>query len=344
MTQFSNYSYTDEQNSHFLRQILQFISVHKIIPTPLNYAVYYEYISGSNKALSAAIDSFIKQKRPLNTEVSTKLYNKFIFDGSYETFDKLNQDLESLIDSTKASVAETSQKASDAGESFEEQAISIASANNAEDLKNVITNAVSDAKDLAAISKSLQIELDTAKQEMEQLRTELVKVKVSASTDALTGLLNRGAFDKALNNLIEEPDPSDSCLSILDLDHFKKVNDSHGHLIGDNVLKITAKLLKKYADPHHHVARYGGEELAIVMPSTSLSKAVKISNQIREALANSRLKKKNGSESIGKITVSIGISHLKQGDTAEDLIMRADNALYQAKETGRNKVVTETVN
>ncbi len=338
-----NYEFSDEENSHFLRQILQFISTHKITPTPINYALSYEYVSGSNKKLIAAINSLIKDQKNIDNEIATKLYNKFIYDVSYESFDKVNQSLESLINNTRDSVAATSQKASDAGEVFAEQAVSIASVKNTDDLKKVMSEIVTEAKGLADVSKTLKTELDSANQEMELLRTELVKARELASTDALTGLFNRGTFDKMLDRLVDQNASSEACLTMLDLDHFKQVNDTYGHLIGDSVLKFTAKLLKKYAEPQHYVVRYGGEELAIIIPDTSLKQASEIAENIRASLESSRLKKKNSSESIGKITVSIGISKLKQNDTKEDFIMRADTAMYKAKESGRNRVMTETV-
>jgi len=341
MTLITSYEFSDEQNSHFLRQILQFITANKITPTPINYAISYEYVTGSNIGLTAAVDLLLKQKKTITSEASSRIYNKYICDISFESLDKINQGLASIINHTRDTAATTSQKASDAGDVFEDHAASIASVKNVAEFKKSLSEIVKETKGLAEISSALKTELDSANQEMNELRAELSKVRVSAATDALTGLLNRGAFDKALNNLIEQVDVSESCLTMLDLDHFKKVNDTHGHLIGDNVLKYTAKLIKKYTEPHHYVARYGGEELAIIMPDTSLNQAAEIAESIRDALASSRLKKKNSSETIGKITVSIGISTLKQEDTVEDLIMRADNALYSAKETGRNKVVTE---
>ncbi len=341
MSIITSYDFSEDQNSHFLRQILLFLATHKMLPTPINYALSYEHVSGSNQKLSAAIDSLLKQHKIIDKEISIKLYNKFISDNSLESFNKINQDLEQLINNTRNIVSETGQKASDAGIVFEEQAATVTSIKTSNGLQEVISEIANEATGLATISRSLKEELDSANQEMDLLRKELIKVRESASTDALTGLLNRGAFDKALDDMIDQASGSESCLVMLDLDHFKLVNDTHGHLIGDSVLKYTGNLLKKHAEPHHFSARYGGEELAVVMPNTSLKRSAEIAEKIRVALEHSRLKKKNSSESIGKITVSIGISRLNTSDTAEDLIMRADNALYQAKETGRNKVVLE---
>jgi diguanylate cyclase len=343
MTFITDYAFTEEQNGHFLRQILLFISKNKISPTPLNYAICYEYISGSNSRLISAVDRLIKEKNTIDNESAFILYKKYICDITFESFDTINQQLQSLISHTRDTLAETSQKASDVGVNLEEQAASIASATNTEDITHVIADIVAETKGLANVSKTLKSDLDSANMEMEQLRLELAQVREAADTDALTGLLNRGTFDRSLNSLLEQPDRSEACLSMLDLDYFKKINDNFGHQVGDSVLKFTAKILKKYAEPHHLAIRYGGEELAIIMPNTTLKKASEISEKIRSSLENSNLKKRNSNESIGKVTVSIGISSLKSNDTVEDFIMRADNALYKAKETGRNRVITEAL-
>lgn len=127
----------------------------------------------------------------------------------------------------------------------------------------------------------------------------------------------------------------------MDIDHFKRNNDSFGHLIGDKVIKYFALLLKKHAAEHHHVARYGGEEMAIIMPDTTLAEAMSLAEQIRIFLESSQLKRKDNTESIGKVTVSTGIALFQLGDTADSILDRADKALYRAKETGRNRVVAE---
>ena len=285
----------------------------------------------------------IKEKNTIDDESSIELYKKYICDVTFDSFEKINKDLQTLIGHTRDTIVETGEKASAAGVNFEEQAVSIASAKNPKDLKNITENIVAETKELADISQTLKKELDSAHEEMEQLRSELTQVRETAANDALTGLLNRGGFDKALDSLLENPDRSEACLTMLDLDNFKKINDNFGHLIGDNVIKFTANLLKKHAEPQHHIARYGGEELAIIMPETSLKNASEIAEKIRSSLESSRLKKKNSKESIGRITVSIGISVLKPADTVEDFIMRADEALYKAKDSGRNRVVTEKI-
>ncbi|WP_404355636.1 diguanylate cyclase [Methylotuvimicrobium sp. KM1] len=337
----TDYDYSTEENIQFMHRIVKLMMRNKITPTPINYAVFYEYTASYNDNLKAAVDQLIGENNPFDMETGLALYKKHICHAALVSFDKINHDIQRIINHTEKSVNETQQKASEASDSFEEKSIRLESITNLEELKTVLTEIAGETKGLIDTSDHFKSQLEAANQEMEQLRKELSKVKEAATVDALTGLLNRGTFDETLTNLLEESSDKDICLTLLDLDHFKQVNDKFGHLIGDNVLKFTASLLKKYSEKHHYVARYGGEELAIIMPNTSLSAAQDIAEKIRTSLQNSRLKRKNSNESIGTITLSIGIATRKQNDTIESFILRADQALYKAKETGRNKVICE---
>lgn len=337
----TDYDYSSQENQQFMHRIVKLMMQNKIAPTPINYAVFYEYTAGNNAALNAVIEQLISEKNPFERDTGLALYRKHVCHATLDSFDKINQDLQKIIERTGRSVIETQQKAFEASDSFEEKSIRLESITNLEELRIVLTEIAGETKNLIDTSDQFKSQLDAAHKEMEELRKELSKVKETASIDALTGLLNRGTFDETLTDLLEQSSDKDICLTLLDLDHFKQINDKFGHLIGDNVLKYTASLLKKYAEKHHHVARYGGEELAIIMPDTSLSAAHDIAEKIRISLQNSKLKRKNSNESIGAITLSVGIAARKQNDSMESFIQRADQALYEAKATGRNKVICE---
>jgi len=206
-----------------------------------------------------------------------------------------------------------------------------------------LTEIIAGTKGLAETSMTLQAQLDDNKKEMQLLRQELEHARETAKTDALTGLLNRRAFDQKLNEYIEihQQNNDDLCLLILDIDHFKQVNDTFGHQMGDNVLRYTANLMKQHITEYHCAARYGGEEMAIIMPNTPLNKAMEIAEKIRASLAQHPLKLKGSKKSIGKVTISIGVSSFKINDSIESLIERADKAMYQAKDNGRNQIMAE---
>jgi len=230
-------------------------------------------------------------------------------------------------------------KAEITNDSFQKKTLVLENISEATDIKIVLQEIIQETQSLAATSQAMQNKLNEANKEMELLRLELTQVRQMAVTDGLTGLLNRRAFDMTLAEIIEQSEPDKTYLSLLDIDHFKRVNDDYGHTVGDNVIKYVAALMKKHSEDHHYVARYGGEELAIIMPNTSEDKAIEISENIRSSMESSRLKRKDNNQPLHKITLSIGIAQLRAGDDSESLVVRADSALYQAKETGRNKVV-----
>jgi diguanylate cyclase len=332
------YNASPEQNSEYIRQMLPLMMQYHVPVDPLNYAVWYHYVAGTDADLNKAVDTLIRDQKPFDYDTSLNLYKTHICNASAESFEKINSTLQRLISQTTLSVNATSEKASAAGDNFNDKLKELKSAQNEANLKSILIEIILETTQLAEASKALKNQLDNSNKEMEQLRNELTQVRVVANTDGLTGLLNRFAFDKILGELIESATTKNVCLAILDIDHFKRINDSFGHLAGDKVIKYFASLMKKHAAEHHHVARYGGEEIAIIMPDTTLTEAFNLIEQIRSVLDKSRLKHK-GDETIGKVTVSAGIASLQAVDTTYTFIERADNALYRAKETGRNKVV-----
>ena len=159
----------------------------------------------------------------------------------------------------------------------------------------------------------------------------------AALTDALTGMQNRRFFDDALREYIEEFRKIDKPvgLMILDLDHFKGINDTHGHDVGDLVLKAVANCLKDMTRYHDVVARLGGEEFAVVAPNMDEATLMKFAERIRKAIA--ALAIQSGNVRL-RVTTSVGLAIWDRKETAEDFYRRADKHLYQAKRMGRNRV------
>jgi len=164
---------------------------------------------------------------------------------------------------------------------------------------------------------------------------------MESRTDPLTELANRKHFDESINEAIRSAGQCGEPLSLLmiDIDHFKSVNDTFGHTTGDQVLRLVAISLKQNIKGQDLAARYGGEEFAIVLPNTGLKQGIAVADHVRRAVMAKELKKKSTGEIIGRITLSIGVASLLQGDTRESLIERADKCLYAAKRGGRNRVV-----
>ncbi|WP_310440656.1 diguanylate cyclase [Sulfuricurvum sp.] len=156
-----------------------------------------------------------------------------------------------------------------------------------------------------------------------------------ATLDRLTQIANRFEFDKILGHSIDVARRYERSFSIilLDIDHFKSVNDHFGHLVGDEVLKTFSELLRKQIRQSDVVARWGGEEFIILLPDTSLPSAIKMADALRQRI------EVNPFETVGNITCSIGVAEFNLADKADDLLHRADQKLYRAKNSGRNRVM-----
>jgi diguanylate cyclase len=339
-------SYKDQPTkaAEYLRQALPLMSRNKVATDPNNYAIWYEYVAGQNSGLKEAIDEMIKKKTPFDPETSKALYKKHICNDSIESFESVRNNLLQLLSKTQDDVGQAGSTAAKASHQFSEQTKSLGDASDLSEIKEIVSEIIAETTHLTEASSTLKQELDKTNSEIELLRSELEVVKEASITDALTGLLNRRAFDSELNNIIEvaEVYPQGVVLILMDLDHFKRVNDNFGHLVGDKVLRYTSALIKQHVEESHLVARYGGEEMAIIMPNTNRNKAIGVANKIRIALEKSRLQRKENGESIGQITISMGVAKLKPSDTFDSLVARADKCMYKAKDRGRNRVVDDS--
>jgi len=175
----------------------------------------------------------------------------------------------------------------------------------------------------------------------EELRSSVAQTIEMAVTDALTGLYNRRYLDSHLKTLFDRAAARGRPLSLMitDIDRFKPINDTHGHAAGDEVLREFAQRLRKNVRGIDLACRYGGEEFVVVMPDTERAVAETVAERIRNEIESQAFAACSGTQSL-RVTVSIGVaSILPEGDSAEALMKRADAALYEAKNTGRNRVV-----
>ena len=144
---------------------------------------------------------------------------------------------------------------------------------------------------------------------------------------------------RAITKAMEEG--ADLCLIMMDIDHFKNFNDTYGHQVGDQVLKLLANTLKEGTKGQDTAARYGGEEFAIILPLTDLDGAFRLADNLRKTISSKELRNRTTNEKLGQITVSAGLAQFDMGEPINQFIARADEALYMAKHAGRNRVVSQ---
>ncbi|MGC9386300.1 MAG: GGDEF domain-containing protein [Hydrogenovibrio sp.] len=190
---------------------------------------------------------------------------------------------------------------------------------------------------------ALQVQIEETSGEIKQLKKELDKATAIAKTDELTNIPNRRGFNEIMEKVMQEANDNQSsfALLLLDLDYFKNINDSFGHLVGDSILRYLAKSLHNETKGRDHIARIGGEEFVVILPNTGYDAARKVGNSIREKIAARPLYVKGDKKPI-KLTLSIGVAMYQLNETLDTLFDRADKSLYLAKSSGRNRVCGET--
>jgi diguanylate cyclase len=215
----------------------------------------------------------------------------------------------------------------------------LASATTSDQIKKAIYLLISENQRMMQDTEEYERSLAESRSQIANLRTTLEETHEQTIRDALTSCYNRRYFDATLEKELKEAGQCATPVSLIlaDIDHFKSINDQHGHPIGDEALKHFADLLHNTVTKHDTVARYGGEEFAIILPKANLAQATRTAEKIKEWL-NERQWLVKGGVRISKITASFGVSQWRPGERPLQLVKRADDNLYRSKSQGRNRV------
>jgi diguanylate cyclase len=319
-------------------------TTEKSIPlTPENYHVWFEYFLGSNQELKVSIDELIASGNSFSQEINERLYTEYLTGDKKEILQKVHKETHKIFQSIFQSTLSTSDLTSNYSVKMEEYSTKLDEAKDLTQIQHFIVDIIKDTNDMAESSRQLNQQLEEATSQIENLSKKLEETEREVLLDALTGLNNRKAFDGKIKELYEKFEKNEGFFSVvmMDIDFFKKFNDQYGHHIGDEVLSIVGSNLKKNLKGRDFSARYGGEEFIALLPNTTLGNACIVADQIREEISKKRLKIKKTGQTIGNITISLGVSKICKGDSVISVVERADAALYMAKDSGRNNVKSE---
>ena len=207
-----------------------------------------------------------------------------------------------------------------------------------EQVLGLVRTLVKESDNIRSSTEYFTGQLQKAQQEINALKTRLLETEKDVLFDALTGVLNRRAFNEDIDGLINCA-PNGTCLILLDIDHFKAFNDNYGHQLGDQVLKAVAKRAQEACRDGVKFYRFGGEEFAILVPKSQLRVARQLAESIRRGVEKLSLKDRRQGAKIDNITASFGVCQWQEKMSVSQLIEGADKLLYEAKRLGRNRVL-----
>ena len=334
------YSDSLPQCGEFLRLTIPFLHQHKLPAHPLNYALSYELVSATNSNLTAAFEKLTNSGSPLTNSSCQQLYDAHIRQPDSEQLTGLTTRASDLLGNSHNLLETMSLQSEKFWAVLRQQTSKLDQNPTAEELKQITATLITTSRAMAQAGQPINQALAEHQQQISELRAQLKVSREAAKTDVLTALNNRRAFDQRLQQDIDQAHITDCPLSLLifNIDHFKKINDTSGHLVGDKFIKAIAQVLTKQIGNQHYAARIDGEEFAVILHNSGLKSAEAFANNIRQSVEKLALRTKAKEQPALTVTLSGGIAVLQRQDNAETLIKRADQGLYIAKSGGRNQI------
>lgn len=325
-------------------KLLQRLAELHLKPIPRNYMLWYASLDGTRPELAQELARTVEKEGGLSQGMVDALYDRQFSAGEDgEVLRKAADKIENSLGEVLGLLDEAGKDAGKYGQSLAGLGADLEGAPAAEDVRAVVGQILAATQDMSARAQGLETRLKASVAEVTALKRDLEDTRVEATTDALTGIGNRKHFEQRLKAAMAEADVEKAPLSLLlfDVDFFKHFNDTYGHQLGDEVLRLIGRELKNNIKGRDTAARYGGEEFAVVLPVTTLPNALKVAEQIRSQVERRRVVRSATGEVLAAITLSVGVAAYRHGEPVTALIERADAALYAAKHAGRNQVMAE---
>jgi len=332
------YQHSREESAEILRRALQLMSPHKAGYHPVSYAVWYEHAADLNPGLTQELDKLLAADSLLSDAEICRLHALHIAGRDVQAFELAQGQLRAVLCQSEKEAAHAERTVTRFTVCLDD-VIQDAHrhAEGAGSFAGMMSKVLAEAAQLQGVLNVLHQQLVKQRQEVDQVMVRLERAQTEPLRDPLTGLNNLHGLRRAVEAR-GSSDLSGIAFLAADIDYFKRINDSHGHVIGDKVLAKVAEVLRQHLTGEDIAARLGGDEFVIFLPGKSLADAAALAEEIRATANLTVITRPDGMQHIGAVTLSIGVAIGEPGDTLESLRHRADEALYDAKDAGRNRV------
>jgi diguanylate cyclase len=325
---------------------MEFIRALKLPGDPPSFEVWYTYagrfIPSLNSAINDAIADAVAKGQALSAGDVDNIYDRhfgaFRFGKELET---IKGNVGAALDEAGTIIETAIGSAARYEDCLSHTQERLSGPREREPLSEVVDGLLEATRTATHESHRYKIELENARAEISDLRAHVEALKVESLIDPLTTLLNRRQFDRSLGDHVFQAAKTLSSLTLAmcDVDDFKAINDSWGHPMGDDVLRLIAQAIRENTRELDIAGRYGGDEFAMILPGTDRLVGEQIAQRICTAVSERELIQRSTGHSLGRVTVSIGVAQWKPNEATRELIERADACLYTAKRQGRNRVV-----
>ncbi|MBF9003239.1 MULTISPECIES: GGDEF domain-containing protein [Vibrio] len=334
---------TDEfkKSTDNLKKAVPLMMKNQVATTPANYALWYTYVDNTFPEMNQQIDDIVQQNGLCPPSTNDQLYQQFIASKAETSINDLKTNLEVLVGEISSSMTDTltdtSLFSSLIDKSFSDLERVERDSLSLDEVMSIIRKLIADSREIRHSTTFLHNQLNTATNEITRLKNQLAEVQKDALFDSLTSLYNRRAFDRDIHALFSVEQPFS--LIVADIDHFKSLNDTYGHLFGDAVIRSISKRMQNGCREGITAYRFGGEEFVLLVPQKSLRIGRQFAESLRRSIEKLSIKDRRSGQQVSNVTVSFGVAERVESDTAVSLLERADKMLYDAKKLGRNRVM-----
>ncbi len=335
------YFRSEDASARHANQALARLQQESLSPVPQNYALWFAYYAQTHLDVVHALDTVSFAQQPITNMLCEDLHQRFLSEAkNNETVRETGARIQATLTGVSGRVDAARAATHQYKEVLQSAARQFGAPGDSESVRSALRTVLDNTSDMLAHNQELEDALAQSSQVMQSLAADLEAVRKQSLTDSLTALCNRKAFDTEIARLARQAqtDGLRYCMVMMDIDHFKVFNDTYGHQVGDDVLRVVGRTLGQGVRSGDMAARYGGEEFAILLPQTELPVALKLANMLRATIEGMSLTRRKSGDKLSRITLSGGVAEMAAGESPDALVARADAALYQAKSRGRNRI------